>query len=84
MHTSSRTDCGNSIVIFWGYCSRRALPLSSPTSWKIQWKTPPPDLIDRCQPRAGSIDPPPVFGLSSVEICTQTSMAILTGGKLFR
>jgi hypothetical protein len=40
---------------------------------------PRPDLIDRCQPRSGSVDPP-VFGLSSVEICTQTSKAILTDG----
>lgn len=40
---------------------------------------PRPDLIDRCQPRAGSVDPP-VFGLSSIEICTQTSKAILTDG----
>jgi diacylglycerol diphosphate phosphatase / phosphatidate phosphatase len=40
---------------------------------------PRPDLIDRCQPRSGSVDPP-VFGLSSIEICTQTSQAILKDG----
>jgi diacylglycerol diphosphate phosphatase/phosphatidate phosphatase len=43
---------------------------------------PRPDLIDRCQPRAGSVDPP-VFGLSSIEICTQTSNAILTDGMWY-
>ena len=41
---------------------------------------PRPDLIDRCQPVAGSADPA-VFGLSSISICTQTSKAILTDGK---
>lgn len=40
---------------------------------------PRPDLIDRCQPKDGSVDPP-VFGLSTIEICTQTSKAILTDG----
>jgi diacylglycerol diphosphate phosphatase/phosphatidate phosphatase len=43
---------------------------------------PRPDLIDRCQPRSGSVDPP-VFGLSSIEICTQTSQAILKDGMLY-
>lgn len=40
---------------------------------------PRPDLIARCQPRPGSIDPP-VFGLSNYTICTQASKAILTDG----
>ena len=40
---------------------------------------PRPDLIDRCQPRAGSVDPP-VFGLSNFTICTQTDNAILNDG----
>ncbi|KAL2353032.1 phosphatidic acid phosphatase [Cryomyces antarcticus] len=40
---------------------------------------PKPDLISRCRPRAGSADPP-VFGLSSHSICTQTDNAILKDG----
>lgn len=40
---------------------------------------PRPDLIDRCQPRAGSADPLP-FGLSNSSICTQTNNAILKDG----
>jgi hypothetical protein len=40
---------------------------------------PRPDLIDRCQPKPGSADPP-VFGLSSHSICTQTDNAILKDG----
>ncbi|KAK5201954.1 hypothetical protein LTR16_000883, partial [Cryomyces antarcticus] len=40
---------------------------------------PRPDLISRCRPRAGSADPP-VFGLSSHSICTQTDNAILKDG----
>ena len=40
---------------------------------------PRPDLIDRCQPKAGSTDPTP-FGLSNSTICTQTDEAILKDG----
>jgi diacylglycerol diphosphate phosphatase/phosphatidate phosphatase len=40
---------------------------------------PRPDLIDRCQPKAGSQDPLP-FGLSNSTICTQTDHAILQDG----
>lgn len=40
---------------------------------------PRPDLIDRCQPRAGSQDPP-VFGLSNSTICTQSNHAVLKDG----
>lgn len=40
---------------------------------------PRPDLIDRCRPREGSIDPP-VFGLSNSTICTQTTHSILKDG----
>ncbi|KAL8902269.1 MAG: hypothetical protein Q9207_004804 [Kuettlingeria erythrocarpa] len=40
---------------------------------------PRPDLIDRCQPKAGSADPLP-FGLSNSSICTQTDHAILKDG----
>lgn len=40
---------------------------------------PRPDLIARCLPKAGSIDPP-VFGLSNSTICTQTDHAILKDG----
>ena len=40
---------------------------------------PRPDLIDRCQPKAGSVDPP-IFGLSNSTICTQQNRAILKDG----
>ncbi len=40
---------------------------------------PRPDLIDRCQPRPGSEDPP-VFGLSNSTICSQVNHAILKDG----
>lgn len=40
---------------------------------------PRPDLIDRCQPKAGSADPA-VFGLSNSTICTQADHAILKDG----
>ena len=40
---------------------------------------PRPDVIDRCQPLAGSADLP-VFGLSNSTICTQTDHAILKDG----
>ncbi|KAI9879815.1 MAG: hypothetical protein M1830_006997 [Pleopsidium flavum] len=40
---------------------------------------PRPDLIDRCQPLAGSADPP-VYGLSSSDICKPTNHAILKDG----
>ncbi|KAF2088712.1 PAP2-domain-containing protein, partial [Saccharata proteae CBS 121410] len=40
---------------------------------------PRPDLIDRCQPVAGAMDPVP-YGLSNHSICTQTDNAILKDG----
>ncbi|KAH0162899.1 PAP2-domain-containing protein, partial [Aureobasidium melanogenum] len=40
---------------------------------------PRPDLIDRCQPKAGSVDPSP-YGLSNSTICTQTDISILRDG----
>ncbi|KAK9374256.1 phosphatidic acid phosphatase type 2/haloperoxidase [Lipomyces chichibuensis] len=40
---------------------------------------PRPDAIDRCQPAAGSIDGYP-YGLSSVDICTQTDRSVLEEG----
>lgn len=40
---------------------------------------PRPDLIARCLPRPGSVDPP-VFGLSDSSICTQPDHAILKDG----
>lgn len=40
---------------------------------------PRPDLIARCQPYLGAIDPP-VFGLSNSTICTQTDQAIMADG----
>ncbi|KAJ3748716.1 phosphatidic acid phosphatase type 2/haloperoxidase [Lentinula detonsa] len=35
-------------------------------------------VIDRCQPRAGSVDP--TFGLSTAAVCTQTDMSLLKDG----
>ncbi|ERF70227.1 hypothetical protein EPUS_00415 [Endocarpon pusillum Z07020] len=40
---------------------------------------PRPDLIARCQPFEGAVDPP-VFGLSNSTICTQTDKAIMADG----
>jgi diacylglycerol diphosphate phosphatase / phosphatidate phosphatase len=40
---------------------------------------PRPDLISRCQPFEGAVDPP-VFGLSNSTICTQTSESIMADG----
>ena len=40
---------------------------------------PRPDLIARCIPIVGSVDPP-VFGLSNSTICTQTDNSILKDG----
>jgi diacylglycerol diphosphate phosphatase/phosphatidate phosphatase len=45
---------------------------------KITTGRPRPDIIDRCQPIAGSVDP--TYGLSSVAICTQTDERILRDG----
>lgn len=36
------------------------------------------DVIDRCQPRSGTIDP--TFGLSTAAICTQTDLSLLKDG----
>jgi diacylglycerol diphosphate phosphatase / phosphatidate phosphatase len=40
---------------------------------------PRPDLIARCQPEDGAVDPP-IFGLSNITICTQTDKAIMADG----
>ena len=40
---------------------------------------PRPDLIARCLPREGSVDHP-VFGLSTVAICTSTNKLVLDDG----
>ncbi|KAF8920371.1 phosphatidic acid phosphatase type 2/haloperoxidase [Mucidula mucida] len=45
---------------------------------KITVGRPRPDIVDRCQPPPGSVDP--VFGLSNWTICTQTDNAILRDG----
>ncbi|KAI0636915.1 acid phosphatase/Vanadium-dependent haloperoxidase [Trametes polyzona] len=45
---------------------------------KITVGRPRPDLIARCIPRPGSVDPP--LGLSTVEICTQTHRHTLQDG----
>ena len=66
-------------------CGILGLGLSSATAYMITsvlknaTGKPRPDLIDRCQPRAGSQDPVP-FGLSNSTICTQTNHAILKDG----
>jgi diacylglycerol diphosphate phosphatase / phosphatidate phosphatase len=44
---------------------------------------PRPDLIARCNPKPGTIDPPVTFpagGLSNITICTQTDHSILKDG----
>jgi diacylglycerol diphosphate phosphatase/phosphatidate phosphatase len=45
---------------------------------KITVGRPRPDVIDRCQPPTGSVDP--TFGLSNWTICTQANEAILRDG----
>ncbi|KAF9264754.1 PAP2-domain-containing protein [Marasmius fiardii PR-910] len=45
---------------------------------KITVGRPRPDIIDRCQPPRGSVDP--VFGLSTWQICTQTESFLLRDG----
>lgn len=45
---------------------------------KVTVGRPRPDIIDRCQPPAGSVDPP--FGLTNASICTQTDQVILIDG----
>lgn len=45
---------------------------------KVAVGRPRPDVISRCQPIPGSIDP--VYGLSTVDICTQTVKHILDDG----
>lgn len=45
---------------------------------KIATGRPRPDFLDRCQPAAGSVDPP--LGVSNGTICTQTDHAIMKDG----
>ncbi|KIY68632.1 PAP2-domain-containing protein [Cylindrobasidium torrendii FP15055 ss-10] len=45
---------------------------------KITVGRPRPDIVDRCQPPAGAVDP--TFGLSNWTICTQEDVAILRDG----
>ncbi|KAH9079333.1 PAP2-domain-containing protein [Lactarius deliciosus] len=45
---------------------------------KVTVGRPRPDIIDRCQPTAGTVDPP--FGLSSAAICHQSDRHILNDG----
>ncbi|GAW01546.1 lipid transport protein [Lentinula edodes] len=45
---------------------------------KVTVGRPRPDVIDRCQPRSGTIDP--TFGLSTAAICTQTDLSLLKDG----
>lgn len=45
---------------------------------KLTVGRPRPDVISRCMPPAGSVDPP--FGLTTASICTQTDIAILNDG----
>ncbi|PCH38025.1 acid phosphatase/Vanadium-dependent haloperoxidase [Wolfiporia cocos MD-104 SS10] len=45
---------------------------------KITVGRPRPDLIARCIPRAGAVDPP--YGLSTAAICTQTDKFMMTDG----
>jgi len=45
---------------------------------KITVGRPRPDVLDRCRPDPGTVDPP--FGLSSVAICHQSNRQILNDG----
>ncbi|KAK0228408.1 phosphatidic acid phosphatase type 2/haloperoxidase [Armillaria fumosa] len=45
---------------------------------KITVGRPRPDVVDRCQPLAGAVDPP--FGLSNYTICQQQDNAIMRDG----
>lgn len=45
---------------------------------KITVGRPRPDLIDRCQPPPGTVDPP--FGLTAWQVCTQTDIPLLRDG----
>lgn len=45
---------------------------------KITVGRPRPDIIDRCKPNAGTVDP--VFGLSTAAICNQSDRHILNDG----
>ncbi|TFK42968.1 phosphatidic acid phosphatase type 2/haloperoxidase [Crucibulum laeve] len=45
---------------------------------KITVGRPRPDIIDRCQPPAGAVDP--TFGLTSWTVCTQTDNLMLRDG----
>ena len=53
--------------------------VTATSALKIATGKPRPDLIDRCQPKPGSADPP-VFGLSNITICTQTNPSVLKDG----
>ncbi|KAF8127586.1 PAP2-domain-containing protein [Boletus edulis] len=45
---------------------------------KVTVGRPRPDLIERCQPLPGSEDP--LLGLSTIDVCTQTSTRVLENG----
>ncbi|KAJ6630630.1 phosphatidic acid phosphatase type 2/haloperoxidase [Mycena sp. CBHHK59/15] len=45
---------------------------------KITVGRPRPDVIDRCRPMAGAMDP--IYGLSNSSICTQTDSALMIDG----
>ncbi|KZP20753.1 PAP2-domain-containing protein [Athelia psychrophila] len=45
---------------------------------KITVGRPRPDIVSRCIPKTGSVDP--LWGLSNADICTQTSAAIMKDG----
>lgn len=53
--------------------------LSYPAEVQMMVGRPRPDLIDRCQPTPGSVDHP-LYGLSTVDICTNTNQAQLDDG----
>ncbi|KAK9366560.1 phosphatidic acid phosphatase type 2/haloperoxidase [Lipomyces kononenkoae] len=56
-----------------------ALTIVITSSLKAIVGRPRPDVIDRCQPAVGSADAEP-FGLSTVDICTQTNRSVLMEG----
>ena len=53
--------------------------VANSTDGQMSVGRPRPDLIARCLPREGSVDHP-VFGLSTVAICTSTNKLVLDDG----
>jgi len=73
--TRSRWDAHNSAL---GLLLSLSLAGAVTQVVKMTAGRPRPDIIDRCHPDPGTVDPP--FGLSSVAICHQSDSSILNDG----